>query len=201
MSGGLQLRVATPGDAAGIAAIYAPIVERTAISFEVEAPSDAAMGRRIEQSQDRWPWLVAVDGDILGYAYAGEHRTRAAYRWSVDVSVYVTENARRRGVGRRLYGALFAVLREQGFYNAFAGIALPNEPSLELHRAVGFTPVGVYRNVGYKFGAWRDVAWWQRQLLPPSPAAAETRPFAEVRNRFAVLAAAEISPGGRNATA
>ena len=156
--------------------------------------------QRIERSADRWPWLVAVDEGILGYAYAGEHRTRAAYRWSVDVSVYVAEHARRRGVGRRLYAALCAVLREQGFHNAFAGIALPNDASLELHRAAGFMPVGVYRDVGYKLGAWRDVAWLQRQLLPPSPAAPEPRPFAELREHFAVIAAAEMTPRPRNAT-
>lgn len=182
-----DLRLATPHDAAEIAGIYAPIVEQTWISFEVDAPDADEIARRITAIQAHWPWLVADDGGILGYAYACEHRTRAAYRWSVDVSVYVAERARRRGVAHRLYEALFAILIRQGFYNAFAGVTLPNEPSLRLHRALGFEPVGVYRDVGYKLGAWHDVSWWQRPLLPPGNAVAEPLAFATIRERSATI--------------
>jgi L-amino acid N-acyltransferase YncA len=147
-------------------------------------PDAAEIARRIAAGQEQWPWLVADDGAVLGYAYASQHRSRAAYRWSVDVSVYVAERARRAGVGRRLYQALFAVLTEQGFFNAFAGVTLPNEPSLGLHRAVGFEPVGVYRNVGYKLGSWHDTSWWQRTLRPPPDVVGEPVAFARIRDRF-----------------
>jgi phosphinothricin acetyltransferase len=101
---------------------------------------------------------------VAGFAYGGPHRTRAAYRWSVDVTVYVAEQARGHGVGRALYGALLPALAERGFHAAFAGIALPNPGSVALHEAVGFTPLGVYREVGFKLGRWHDVGWWQRLL-------------------------------------
>ena len=168
------LRLAAPADGAAIAAIYAPIVRDTAISFETsEVPADE-VSRRIETTLRQHPWLVAESGgDALGYAYATTHRARAAYAWSVDVSVYLAAHARRRGVGRALYTALLDLLTAQGYINAFAGIALPNPASVGLHEALGFTPVGVYRAVGWKLGAWHDVGWWQRQLgtsdAPPLP--------------------------------
>jgi phosphinothricin acetyltransferase len=159
------IRLALPQDAAGMQAIYTPIVRDTAISFEWEPPSVEDMQRRIAEVVERTPWLVCEHGrEILGYAYAGPHRTRAAYRWSVDVSVYIHSQARRSGVGRGLYRSLFALLVLQGFYHALAGITLPNPASVGLHEALGFTPVGVYRAVGYKLGAWHDVGWWQLAL-------------------------------------
>lgn len=161
----ISLRPAEPRDAEAIADIYAPVVRDTAISFETEPPSAAVMAERIENTLQQRPWLVATDGDeVLGYAYASEHRQRAAYRWSVDVTAYIAESARRRGVGRRLYGALIPMLRAQGFRSAFAGIALPNDASVGLHEAVGFEALGVYRDVGFKLGAWRDVGWWSLRL-------------------------------------
>jgi phosphinothricin acetyltransferase len=185
------VRVAAAADAPEIAAIYAPIVAATTISFELEPPSPAEIERRVHAVHDRFPWLVADDGAVLGYAYAAEHRTRAAYRWSVDVSVYVAERARGRGVATRLYRALFALLAEQGYYNAFAGITLPNEPSVGLHRALGFEPVGVYRNVGYKLGMWCDVAWFGRVLRQPADDAVdEPLPFPALRNRWPDIIAA-----------
>jgi L-amino acid N-acyltransferase YncA len=185
------LRIATGTDAAAIAAIYAPIVAATTITFEVEPPSADEIGRRLRVAQERFPWLVADDGTVLGYAYTSEHRTRAAYRWSVDVSVYVAERARRNGVATRLYRALFALLAEQGLYNAFAGVTLPNDGSIALHRALGFEPVGVYRNVGHKLGGWRDVAWFGRPLRAAAAdgAVAEPLPFAAIRDRVAAIAA------------
>jgi L-amino acid N-acyltransferase YncA len=159
------VRPAAPSDAEPIAAIYAPIVRDTAISFEVDPPSAEAMRRRIAEVTLRYPWLVCDRaGEVLGYAYAGQHRARAAYRWSVDVSVYVLDSSRRRGVGRALYGALFRILVLQGYFNAYAGITLPNAGSVGLHEAMGFTPVGVYGAVGFKLGAWHDVGWWQLEL-------------------------------------
>lgn len=149
-------------------AIYAPIVRDTPISFEVEPPREAAFSRAIAETMEAHPWLVCEVGERLaGYAHASPHRARAAYRWSVDVSVYVHDAFRRRGVARSLYAALFTILRAQGYCRAHAGIALPNEGSVALHQSLGFRPVGVYPAVGYKLGAWHDVGWWQLELLPP----------------------------------
>lgn len=156
-----MIRLADEGDSAQIARIYAPIVRDTIISFETEPPRVGEISGRVRETLTRWPWLVYErDGEILGYAYAGAHNPRAAYQWSVDVSAYVREDARRTGVGRGLYSSLLAALELQGFYNAYAGITLPNEASVGLHEALGFRPVGVYEGVGYKLGAWRDVGWW-----------------------------------------
>lgn len=176
-----MIRLADARDAAAVAAIYAPSVEAAVISFEEVAPSIAETRERIETTMRRWPWLVfADDRDVLGYAYASKHRERAAYRWSVDVSVYVRERARGRGIGRSLYLALFGVLREQGFHRAFAGIALPNDASVALHRSVGFAPVGIYHDVGYKLGAWRDVAWMECPIAPPGTPPREPIPLPEL---------------------
>lgn len=170
------LRLATADDAAQIAGIYAPLVADTAITFEVDAPSVGEMRHRIVGTSMRFPYLVADDaGTVLGFAFAGRHRRRAAYAWSSDVSVYVAADTRRSGVGRGLYTTLLDLLTAQGYANAFAGIALPNDASIGLHQATGFEPVGVYRSVGYKLDTWWDVAWWQRRLTvaetPPPPMA------------------------------
>jgi phosphinothricin acetyltransferase len=182
MSEDVILRVAEPGDAAAIAAIYAPIVRETAISFETEPPSPDAMAVRIEGVLKSHPWLVAVRaGEVVGYAYAGEHAQRAAYRWSVNVTAYLAETARRQGVGRKLYGALIPMLRAQGFRSAFAGIALPNAASVGLHEAVGFEPLGVYRDVGFKLGRWHDVGYWRLALTEEDGPPAEPVPFPLLR--------------------
>jgi phosphinothricin acetyltransferase len=172
----MTIRTATPDDADAIAAIYAPLVRDTAISFELEPPNAAQMWARIEKTLPALPWLVSDDasGAVVGYAYASPHRERAAYRWSVDVSAYVRDDRRAQGIGRRLYEQLFGELVDLGYHQAFAGIALPNEASIALHESVGFKPLGVYRKVGFKLNAWRDVGWWQRELQPdgdsaPSP--------------------------------
>lgn len=170
-----MIRLALAEDAPAIRAIYAPIVRETAISFETEAPSAEEMAMRIEKTMPAWPWLVDTrDGAIRGYVYASQHRTRAAYRWGVDVTAYVAEDSRGQGVGKRLYQVLFELLRAQGYARAYAGITLPNAGSVALHESVGFRPVGVYDKVGYKLGAWHDVGWWQLDLgtppgTPPEP--------------------------------
>jgi phosphinothricin acetyltransferase len=159
-----MVRPAGLGDAATCAAIYAPFVAETCISFELEAPDTAEMARRIADYGASHGWLVAeVDGRVAGYAYGSPHRTRAAYASSCDVAVYVGPAFARRGIGRALYAELLARLAGR-YHAAFAGIALPNEASVGLHEAMGFTPVGIYREVGWKMGGWRDVGWWQRLL-------------------------------------
>lgn len=171
----MQIRLATASDAGSVRAIYAPIVESTAISFELDVPSEDEIAARITGRQPAHPWLVATAdatedaddaGAVLGYAYAGRFSGRAAYDWSVETSVYVASSAQGRGVGRSLYEALLAVLSAQGYRQAMAGIALPNPASITLHEKAGFEPVGVYRAAGWKLGAWHDVWWWQRALAP-----------------------------------
>ncbi len=173
------IRTADPeSDAAACAAIYASSVEGSPTSFEEEAPSGAEMAERIEGTSATHPWLVAeLDGEVAGYAYACAHRQRPAYRWSVDVSVYVAAGERGRGHGAALYRELFRRLREQGFRMAFAGITVPNPASVALHESLGFRAVGLVREVGWKDGSWRDVSWWQLELAaapdgdgrPPDP--------------------------------
>jgi L-amino acid N-acyltransferase YncA len=150
----LMIRLAMPDDACGVQVIYAPIVRDTAISFELDPPTVKDMRERIIKTQHRHCWLVCEhNGEILGYAYAGRHQERWAYQWAVNLSVYIHERARRHGVGRALYTSLFGVLRLQGFYMAYAGITLPHAGSVGLHEAMGFAPVGIFRNAGYTIQA------------------------------------------------
>ena len=180
-----KIRLATLNDAQAIQAIYAPIVQNTVISFETDVPGVEEMRARIQEKLAHFPWLVLEKDDaLLGYVYAGTFRPRKAYQWSVEVTAYVHENARRMGVGRALYTSLFAILKEMGYYNAYAGITLPNPGSVGLHEAMGFTPVGVYKSVGYKFGAWYDVGWWQLRFrddegIPLSPKGLNDVPYNE----------------------
>jgi L-amino acid N-acyltransferase YncA len=161
------IRPANPGDAAGCLDIYAPLVRDTAVSFETEAPTVEEFARRIAEITRDYPWLVCdAGGMIAGFAYGRPHRDRPAYRWSVEVSVYVARQHHRKGIGRALYAQLLQTLRRQGYANAYAGIALPNAASVSLHESFGFTPVGVYRQVGFKLGRWRDVGWWALRLRP-----------------------------------
>ena len=161
------VRLAESRDGGEVAEIYRPAVVERATSFELVAPSPVVMSTRIADCIERLPWLVAVEHDrILGYAYASAHRARPAYQWSADVSAYVHGAVHRRGIGRALYEALFRVLVLQGYVNAYAGITIPNDASEGFHRRMGFSPVGVYHSVGYKLGAWHDVAWFERPLAP-----------------------------------
>lgn len=188
-----SIRLATAGDAEPVQGIYAPIVRDTAISFEVDPPSVAEIQQRIVDTLAHWPWLVCERaGEVIGYAYAGKYRVRAAYQWSVDVSVYIHERARRCGVGRALYSALFQILVLQGFYSAQAGITLPNAASVRLHETVGFQPIGVYRKIGYKLGAWHDVGWWQLVLQPHGPSPAPLKDVAAVQDSAAWQTALKI---------
>ena len=167
------VRDATADDAAACAAIYAPYVTGTAISFEDVPPSAQEMARRIAAAQRRHAWLVLEDDGVVGYAYAGPYKERAAYRWSCEVSVYLAQGRGRAGGGGMLYEALFARLGERGYRTAVAGMTQPNEPSEAFHRAMGFEPVGTWRGIGWKHGRWRDVTWMQRPLTPDDGPPAE----------------------------
>lgn len=166
----LQIRAAVPADGAGIAAVYAPVVAATVISFEQTPPDADEMTRRMLVTP-RLPWLVAQrEDEVVGFAYGSAHRARAAYRWAVECSVYLAPSEHRRGTGRALYTRLFDALRELGYVRVLAGITLPNVASVGLHEAMGFEPVGVYRQVGFKDGRWHDVGWWQLTVMDlPSP--------------------------------
>jgi L-amino acid N-acyltransferase YncA len=166
-----MVREATAADAAACAAIYAPYVTDTAVSFETEPPGPAEMAERIAAAHE---WLVLQDGGrVVGYAYASRWAPRAAYRWACEVSVYLEPGRRRTGAGRALYDVLLPHLAQRGYRSAIAGMTLPNPASEGLHRALGFEPVGTYRNIGYKFGAWHDVAWTQRVLADDDDPPAE----------------------------
>jgi phosphinothricin acetyltransferase len=160
-----QIRKALPADAPALLEIYRPNVESSTVSFETVTPSLDEFAGRMAKVTAGWCWLVAEDqGRILGYVYGTQHRERAAYRYSVDTTVYIHADARRRGVGAKLYQALFDELSGLGYCQAYAGITLPNDGSVALHRSVGFEPVGVFNRAGRKFGQWRDVIWFQRPL-------------------------------------
>jgi L-amino acid N-acyltransferase YncA len=169
----IVIRTLQEADAPAMLAIYRHYVEATAISFEEEVPSIEDYAARVGKYVAGWAGVVAeVDGRVTGYAYGSSHRERAAYRWSVETTVYVAPGAQRSGVGRRLYGALLPMLADAGYCNAYAGVALPNDASVALHRAVGFQPIGTFPRVGYKFERWHDVAWFHLPLREQPPASA-----------------------------
>jgi L-amino acid N-acyltransferase YncA len=186
----LMIRLATPDDGARLAEIYAPAVVGSGISFELEPPDGTEMARRVGYVTTRTPWLVSEHrGVVVGYAYAGRFRERAAYDWSVEVSAYVDAEHHRGGIALGLYTSLFAALAVQGFHNAYAGVALPNEASIAFHLAMGFTPVGTYRRVGYKLGRWRDVSWFERTILPHADEPRPPRLLPDVIDDAAFIAA------------
>ncbi|MFH1109530.1 MAG: arsinothricin resistance N-acetyltransferase ArsN1 family B [Planctomycetota bacterium] len=176
------MRLATVGDAQQVQSIYAPIVEGSAVSFELEPPSVEEMRRRIETTLLTLPWLVCEGDGVIGYAYAGVFRSRPAYQWTVEVSVYAHAAHRGKGVARALYTSLFECLRVQGYRTALAGIALPNAASVALHERLGFRLIGVFHNVGYKLGAWHDVGWWELALQSPPDPPLRPRTLPEVAN-------------------
>ena len=163
-----MIRMATERDAGAMLDIYAPIVQQTAISFELSPPSLPDFKNRIRSSiQDR-PWLVCeAAGQILGYACATAYRSRGAYAWSVETSAYINAQFHRQGIARSLYHSLLKMLALQGYYMAFAGIALPNDASIAFHEAMGYKAIGVFQQAGYKLGRWYSVGWWQLPITTP----------------------------------
>jgi L-amino acid N-acyltransferase YncA len=166
----LTIRTATPKDAPALLSIYAPYVRDTAVSFETEVPSLAQFEGRITKAVDTWSWIVAErEGQVLGYAYGGMHRERAAYQWVVETSVYIDPCAQGQGLGKALYTELLSRLAERGFCSAMAVVVLPNAASVRLHESMGFRPIGLVERSGWKFGAWHDTAWLQCQLRDAPP--------------------------------
>lgn len=179
----VQIRPADLADAAAMLEIYAPYVEQTTVSSEYIAPSLEEFRGRIRTFSEKLPWLVCmVDGRVAGYSYASPHRTRAAYQWSVETSIYVSPDFHRHGIARALYSALFELLRMQGYYNIYVGITSPNERSMKFHKAMGFIISGAYQNSMYKFGQWRDVLWMGKQLREHEGEPQPTVPFPALRD-------------------
>ena len=168
MSGSrIHVRLATVDDAAACAAIYAPYVTDTSISFELTPPDAAGMRDRITRTIERTPWVVVeLDGVVGGYAYGSRHRDRAAYDWTVETAVYVDRELTRRGIGRIAMGALLRILRLQGAHSAVAGITPPNPASVRLHETLGFERVGLFEAIGWKQGRWHGVEWFALELAP-----------------------------------
>jgi L-amino acid N-acyltransferase YncA len=184
----VTLRLATPEDAAACVALYAPYVRETSITFEYEVPTVADFRQRIETVLKLAPWLLAVetrDGKerVLGYAYGGTWRTRVAYRWVVETAIYVDKDARGRGIGKALYGALLDLLRLQGFCRAIGGITLPNPESEKLHERLGFKLAGNFRKCGWKQNTWWDVGFWELELRPQTGEVRETLSVAQLMSR------------------
>lgn len=176
-----MIRTAVESDAAACHAIYAPIVQTSAITFETELPGEDAMRGRIATRMTSHPWLVwEEDGEVLAYAYAGRFRERAAYDWIAETSIYVHDKARRRGIARRLYGALLGAMHLQGINQAVGVITLPGESSVAMHGALGFVPAGVWHKAGYKLGQWWDVGVWTLFLSEPANPPTAVVPFAEL---------------------
>ncbi len=192
-----RLRLATPADGDAVAAVYAPYVRETAISFELAPPAGAEMAGRIARTLERTPWVVAeVDGAVRAYAYAGRFRDRPAYDWTAESAVYVDRGARGAGLGRAAMGALLRILRLQGFRLVVAGVTPPNPASLGLHRALGFEPVGEFGAIGWKAGAWHGVEFLALELfaaregMPPDP----VRPLPELLGTADLAAALAGGP-------
>ncbi|PTR24698.1 phosphinothricin acetyltransferase [Luteibacter sp. OK325] len=176
-----MIRIATEADAAACHAIYAPIVQSSAITFETDLPGEEAMRGRILTRLATHPWLVwEENGEVLAYAYGGRFRERAAYDWIAETSIYVHENARRRGIARRLYGALLGAMRLQGINQAVGVITLPGATSVAMHEAMGFAPAGVWPKAGYKLSQWWDVGVWSLFLSEPETPPVAVIPFAQL---------------------
>ena len=175
MADTFTIRLVTENDAKLVLEIYKPYILDTIITFEYEVPTLEEFIRRIKTVSSEYPWLVCLLGNkIVGYAYAGRHRDRTAYQWSVDAAVYLSPAVHRKGIARILYESLFSILRLQGYYNVYAGISLPNEKSTGFHKAMGFVEIGIYNKTGYKHGSWHNTAWFQLHLAehaynPPKP--------------------------------
>lgn len=181
MAGQKKIRFATVKDAVGILEIYGEYIKNTAVTFEIEVPTLSAFEERMERIMSQFPWLVCeIDGEIAGYAYASKHGERAAYRWSADLSVYIHEKFHRNHIASELYDEVIALLRKQGYYTVYAGVSTPNPKSEAFHRAYGLRCLGEFKNVGYKLGEWRGVAWYELPIAEYVKVPEEPRSIGEV---------------------
>lgn len=227
----ILIRPAAAADAPGLLAIYAPYVRKTAITFEYDVPSEEEFRGRIERTLERFPYLAAYrysvpadsgdphaaaaedphaagEEELLGYAYAGHFKSRAAYDWACEVSIYVREDMKRRGIGRRLYEALELCLEAMGMRNLYACIGVPeeddeylNHDSVRFHERLGYRVCGTFRRCGYKFNRWYDMCWMEKFLVPPEEGLQDEQeippviPFPEMVRRTAVCRPEDESCG------
>ena len=188
----LEIRVAVPSDAPALLAIYAPYVESTTITFEYTVPTAVEFAARIESTLARYPYLVALaDGAPVGYAYASQFKSRAAYDFAVETSVYVRDGDHGKGVGSALYDALELLLKRQHITNLNACITYPGEGSVEFHGRRGYTTVAHFHKCGYKFGRWLDMIWMEKFLAPHDDVPQPFVPFSELSPQMRVLCAAD----------
>ncbi|MHC1762532.1 MAG: N-acetyltransferase family protein [Negativicutes bacterium] len=185
MSTNKKIRLATEADVTSILEIYLPFIAETVITFEYEVPTLTEFSKRMANIQKKYPWIVCeVNGAVVGYAYASQFNERAAYDWSIDFSIYIRSQYHRQKIGKALYFTLCELLKLQGYYNAYAGIAMPNIKSESFHQSFGFMPIGVYHNVGYKFGDWRDVKWFELRIQDYSQSPLRPQSIDEINNTF-----------------
>lgn len=189
----VRIRIARPDDAEAIQKIYAPYVTDTAVTFEYDVPSVEEFRNRITEIEKNYPWLVAtIDHQVVGYAYANQFKAREAYNWAVEMSVYVVQDMRRQGIGTKLYYALEEFLREMGYRNCNACIAVSprryrndedifKNESTRFHRHVGYNFVGRFHKVGYKFGKWYDMVWMEKKIGEHVDDPGPVEPFATWR--------------------
>lgn len=178
-----KIRLASLADSASILDVYAPFITDTVITFEYDIPTVAEFGKRITNIQKKYPWLVCeVNGVVVGYAYASEYRERVAYDWSVDFTIYIKPEYHRKNIGKALYSALVEILILQGYYNAYAGVTIPNINSESIHQSLGFKAIGVYQNVGYKFGKWLDTKWFELIMQDHSTSPTTPKIIDEINN-------------------
>jgi phosphinothricin acetyltransferase len=181
MAANKKIRLATEEDCASILDIYAPFITDTVITFECEVPALEEFTKRMANIQKKYPWLVCeYNGSIVGYAYASKYSERQAYDWSADFSIYIDPKHHGKKIGKALYYGLFELLKLQGYYNAFAGVTMPNIKSESLHEALGFKPIGIYKNVGYKLGEWHDVKWYGVEIAEHVPSPAKPKLISEI---------------------
>jgi phosphinothricin acetyltransferase len=182
MNSDFEIRLIEQTDAQATLNIYAPYVQQTAVSFEYEVPTIQEWEKRIETYSNDCPWLVCEQqGKVVGYAYAGKHRSRVAYAWSAELAVYILEQFHGFGIAAALYKTLFDLLRLQGYVNALAGVTIPNAKSENFHLKMGFEDVGIYKNVGYKIGDWHSTRWFQLALQPHEKEPKKPRSFSEIQ--------------------
>ncbi|WP_010238846.1 GNAT family N-acetyltransferase [Clostridium arbusti] len=181
MNSNTEIRLATKADSASILNIYAPFITDTVITFEYEVPTMSEFTERMTNVQKKYPWLVCeIDDKIVGYAYASQFAERAAFKWSVDFSIYIDPVYQKRKIGRALYFSLFELLKLQGYYNAYAKITSPNIKSENLHKSMGFQPVGIYKNIAFKFGSWHDLICYSLKLMDYPKDVKETKSIDEI---------------------
>lgn len=188
------IRLVEEQDSSAIANIYRPYVEHTSISFEYEAPSTKEIQERIHTITKEYPWLVCMNDDtIVGYAYASTHRHRTAYQWSVESAIYFSQKFHSKGLASTLYKTLFSLLKLQGLYTVLAGITIPNDKSINFHKKMGFSHLGTYKNIGFKFGNWHDTQWFQLPLNDYTTPPNTPKKFPEIMNTQEVQSILDIA--------